>query len=115
MLWEAALYDKLEPLTHYTEAQIQAFTPDQLAALIGPDGTWITAGVLFIACLILVPVLFTYKACFFPGPGADGIPDPADNRGIRQQRPLVQILTRCGRPGPFFPFLFGRDPPVPTT
>jgi hypothetical protein len=65
ILWEAALYDRLEPLTHYTEAQIQAFTPDQLISLIGPDGTWITAGVLFIACLILVPVLFTYKACFF--------------------------------------------------
>jgi len=65
ILWEAVLYDRLEPLTHYTEAQIQAFTPDQLVAIIGPDGTWITALVLFIACLILVPVLFTFKACFF--------------------------------------------------
>jgi hypothetical protein len=65
ILWEAVLYDRLEPLTHYTEAQIQAFTPDQLIAIIGPDGTWITALVLFIACLILVPVLFTFKACFF--------------------------------------------------
>jgi len=65
VIWEAALYDKLEPLTHYTEAQIQAFTPDQLVALIGPNGAWITAGVLFIGCLILVPILVTYKACFF--------------------------------------------------
>jgi hypothetical protein len=79
MLWEAALYDKLEPLTHYTEAQIQAFTPDQLAALIGPGGAWITAGVLFIACLILVPVLFTYKACFF--------------RALLKSAPTVQQIT----------------------
>ena len=74
ILWEAVLYDKLEPLTHYTEAQIQAFTPDQLVALIGPDGTWITALVLFIACLVLVPVLFTYKACFFKSLAQTGIP-----------------------------------------
>jgi hypothetical protein len=74
IVWEAALYDRLEPLTHYTEAQIQAFTPDQLIALIGPDGAWITAGVLFIAFLILVPVLFTYKACFFRTLSQSGTP-----------------------------------------
>lgn len=74
VLWEAALYDKLEPLTHYTEAQIQAFTPDQIIAMIGPDGMWITAGMLFIACLILVPVLFTYKACFFKTLAQTGVP-----------------------------------------
>jgi len=74
IFWEAALYDRLEPLTHYTEAQIQDFTPDQLLALIGPGGTWITAGVLFIACLILIPVLFAYKACFFRYLAQNGIP-----------------------------------------
>ena len=74
IFWEAALYDRLEPLSHYTEAQIQAFTPDQLLALIGPGGIWITAGVLFIACLILVPVLFAYKACFFRYLARNGVP-----------------------------------------
>ena len=74
ILWETALYNRLEPLTHYTEAQIQSFTPDQLVPDCGPDGTWITALVLFIACLILVPVLFTYKACFFKTLAQTGSP-----------------------------------------
>jgi len=65
MVWEGTLYDKLEPLTQYNETQIQSFTPDQLVAMIGPDGMWITAVVLFIGFFVLVPVLYTYKACFF--------------------------------------------------
>ena len=65
VIWEAFLYDKLEPVTHYSEAQLQAFTPDQLLAIIGTDGIWITAAVLFVAGLVLVPILFSYKACFF--------------------------------------------------
>jgi len=65
VVWEAFLYDKLEPVTHYSEVQLQAFTPDQLLAMIGTQGVWITAGILFIAGLVLIPILFSYKACFF--------------------------------------------------
>jgi hypothetical protein len=65
MIWEAFLFDKLEPLTRYTEAQIQAITPDQMMALLGGDSVGITAAVLFIAGLLLVPVLSSYKACIF--------------------------------------------------
>jgi hypothetical protein len=65
MVWEGMLYDKLEPLTQYNETQIQSFTPDQLVAMIGPDGMWITAIVLFIGLFVLIPILYTYKACFF--------------------------------------------------
>jgi hypothetical protein len=65
VIWEALLYDKLEPVTHYSEAQLQAFTPDKLLAIIGTDGIWITAGILFIAGLVLIPIVFSYKACFF--------------------------------------------------
>jgi hypothetical protein len=65
IIWEALLYDKLEPLTRYTEEQIMAFTPDQLLAMIGNDGIWITAGVLFLAGFILIPLLMTYKASMF--------------------------------------------------
>nr|WP_321351969.1 hypothetical protein [uncultured Methanoregula sp.] len=65
MVWEAFLYDKLEPLTKYTEAQIQAITPDQMLAILGKDSMGITAAVLFIAGLVLVPILFSYKACVF--------------------------------------------------
>jgi len=65
VIWEALLYSKLEPITRYTEAQLQAFTPEQLLALIGTDGIWVTALILFIAGLVLTPVFFSYKACFF--------------------------------------------------
>jgi hypothetical protein len=74
MVWEVALYDKLEPLTHYTEAQFETFTPGQLLAMIGQDGIWITAGVLLLAGILLVPVLYTYKVCFFRSLSHQGIP-----------------------------------------
>jgi hypothetical protein len=65
IVWEAILYDKLKPIMDFTDAQREAFTPDQLFALIGQDGIWITAIVLFFGVLILLPLLFSYKACFF--------------------------------------------------
>jgi hypothetical protein len=65
IIWEAFLYDKLEPITRYNETQLQTLTPDQLIALVGPEGTWITAIILFIGVFLLLPLLFTYKACFF--------------------------------------------------
>ena len=65
MVWEAFLFDKLEPLSRYNETQIQAITPDQMLAIIGPSGVWVTAGVLFLAGVLLVPVLISYKACFY--------------------------------------------------
>lgn len=63
--WEALLFDKLEPITRYTEEQLMAFTPDQLLAMIGNDGTWVTAGALFLAGLLLIPLLTSFKACIF--------------------------------------------------
>ncbi|MEI7856873.1 MAG: hypothetical protein WCH85_05140 [Methanomicrobiales archaeon] len=65
IVWEAALYDKLEPLTRFNETQIAAFTPDQLVGMIGAEGTVITAICLFFGILVLLPIISTYKACFF--------------------------------------------------
>ncbi|AGB02322.1 DUF7847 domain-containing protein [Methanoregula formicica] len=65
IVWEALLFDKLEPLTHYTEEQLKTFTPDQLLTMIGSDGTWVTAVVIFLAGLLLIPLLMSYKACTF--------------------------------------------------
>ena len=65
IVWEAILFDKLKPIMDFTDAQREAFTPDQLFAMIGQDGMWITAIILFIGVLILLPLLFSYKACFF--------------------------------------------------
>jgi hypothetical protein len=65
IVWEAALFDKLEPITRFNETQIAEFTPDQLTGMIGADGMLITAVCLFLGFLVLLPVLSTYKACFF--------------------------------------------------
>lgn len=65
IVWEAFLYDKLEPITRYNETQLQTFNPDQLITIIGPGGMWVTAIILFIAVFLLIPLLFSYKACVF--------------------------------------------------
>ncbi|MFA6333505.1 MAG: hypothetical protein WCX22_11165 [Methanoregula sp.] len=65
IVWEAALFTRLEPIMNYTQEQQMALTFDQLLALIGTDGIWVTAGVLFLTGLILIPLVTSYKACFF--------------------------------------------------
>ena len=65
VVWEAFLFDKLEPLTRYNETQLQAFTPEQLLAMTGPGGMWITAVIIFVALFLLIPIFYSYKACFF--------------------------------------------------
>jgi hypothetical protein len=65
IVWEALLFDKLKPIMDFTDAQREAFTPDQLLAIIGSDGMWITAVIVFVGILILLPLLFSYKACFY--------------------------------------------------
>jgi len=65
MVWELILFEKLKPVMDYTDAQREAFTPDQLVAMIGQDGIWVTAVILFIGVLLILPLLFSYKACFY--------------------------------------------------
>ena len=65
IVWEAILFDKLKPIMDFTDAERAAFTPDQLFAMIGQDGMRVTAIILFVGVLILLPILYSYKACFF--------------------------------------------------
>ena len=65
VIWEASLFAKLEPLMRYNATQLQSFGPEQLIAMIGPEGMWITALFLFIGMFLLLPILYCYKACFF--------------------------------------------------
>ena len=65
VIWEAFLFDKLEPIMRYNSTQLQSFGPEQLIAMIGPEGMWITALFLFIGMFLLLPILYCYKACFF--------------------------------------------------
>jgi len=63
--WEVILVDKLRPLMDFTDAQREAFTPEQLISMIGQGGLWVTAVIMFLGVLILLPLLSSYKACFF--------------------------------------------------
>jgi hypothetical protein len=65
IIWEGLLYEKLAPLAQYNETQFAAITPQQLITMIGPDGVWVTAAVIGIALLFIVPLLLAYKACFY--------------------------------------------------
>ena len=65
IVWEVMLFEKLEPIMEFTDAQREAFTPDQLLAMIGQDGIWVTALILFIGVLLLIPLLYSYKACVY--------------------------------------------------
>ena len=73
IVWEAILFDKLKPIMDFTDAQREAFTPDQLIAMIGQDGIWVTAIILFIGVFILLPLLFSYKACFYKKMASSGV------------------------------------------
>ena len=73
IVWEAILFDKLKPLMDFTDAQREAFTPDQLIAMIGQDGIWVTAIIIFIGVFILLPLLFSYKACFYKKMASRGV------------------------------------------
>ena len=65
IIWSAFLADQLEPITRYNETLIQSFTPDQFMGMIGQDGIWITALIIFCWVTLLITVLYTYKACFY--------------------------------------------------
>jgi hypothetical protein len=65
IVWEMILFDKLKPIMDFTDARREAFTPDQLITMIGTDGMWVTAVLVFIGVLILLPLVFSYKACFY--------------------------------------------------
>jgi hypothetical protein len=74
-IWEASLYDHLAPIMSYNETQLATLTPDQLTSLIGPGGMWVTSVILFFGIFLALPILYTYKACFFRK--LSGIPAPA--------------------------------------
>jgi hypothetical protein len=65
VVWTAALYDRVSPLATFNATQMQAFTVDQFNVLLGMDGLFITAFLLFIGLTILIAVITCFKACFF--------------------------------------------------
>lgn len=68
VIWEGVLFSKLEPILT-NETQFAELAPEQqmttLISMIGPDGIWVTAIVIFLSLVLLVPVLLAYKACVY--------------------------------------------------
>ena len=65
MIWTMMFFDKLTPLTTMNATEIQAVTPDYFTSLLGADGIIITSLIFAAGALVVVTVLYTYKACFF--------------------------------------------------
>lgn len=65
VIWSAFLADRLEPITKFNETQLQSLSPNQLTMMIGTDGIWITTVLIFCWVTILIPFIYTYKACFY--------------------------------------------------
>jgi hypothetical protein len=65
MIWTMTFYDKLTPLTTMNATEIQTITPEYFISLLGADGIIISSVIFAIGSLVLVTVLYTYKACFY--------------------------------------------------
>ncbi len=63
--WTALLAEKLEPLTRMSPDELQAMMPQDLLALIGTEGIWITAVVYAAVFALFSAFLYAYKASFF--------------------------------------------------
>lgn len=65
MIWTMMFFDKLTPLTTMNTTELQAVTPDYFTSMLGTDGIIMTSIIFAIGALVLLTVLYTYKACFY--------------------------------------------------
>ncbi|MDI6866457.1 hypothetical protein [Methanoculleus sp.] len=63
--WSALLVNKLEPLLTMSPAELQMLMPEDVLALIGTEGIWITAIIYAIVVALFSAFHYTYKASFF--------------------------------------------------
>lgn len=63
--WTGLLYDRLLPITTMTPTDVQALTAEQFNAMLGFEGIVITAVFLFVAIVVLFPILYAFKAVFY--------------------------------------------------
>jgi hypothetical protein len=63
--WTALLLEKLEPLTTMSPEELQMVMPEDLLALIGTEGIWVTAIVYAVMIVLFSVFLYAYKASFF--------------------------------------------------
>lgn len=63
--WSVLLVDRLEPLTRMSPGELQAVMPEDILALIGTEGIWITAAVYAVVIVLFSAFMYAYKASFF--------------------------------------------------
>jgi len=64
-LWTLLLMPKLEPMLGMSATEAQSLTAQELLALIGPEGIWITALLSLAYLTLMVTLLTAYKASLF--------------------------------------------------
>jgi hypothetical protein len=65
MIWTMMFFDKLTPLTMMNATEIQTVTPEYFTSLLGAGGIVISSIIFAAGALVLVTILYTYKACFY--------------------------------------------------
>ncbi len=79
VLWTAVLYDRISPLASLNGTEIQAFTLEQLNALLGVDGIIITFLFLVLAMAVSVSIIYGFKACLFRDLSEGPAEEPVQN------------------------------------
>jgi hypothetical protein len=64
-VWSALLAGQLEPLTTMTPEQLEMLMPEDILALLGTTGVWISAGIYATALALYVTILYPFKAIFY--------------------------------------------------
>ncbi len=75
--WTAIFAEKLEPLTRMSPTELQTVMPQDILALIGTEGIWISAVVYAVVIVLFSAFLYAYKASFFRSHAA-GVPQQVE-------------------------------------
>ena len=89
MIWTMMFFDKLTPLTTMNATEIQVVTPEYFTSLLGADGIIITSVIFAVGALVIVTVLYTYKACFYKVLSGTTQPVTTVQGEVRRKRALV--------------------------
>lgn len=81
MVWTMMFFDKLTPLTTMNATEIQTVTPESFISLLGAEGILISSIIFAAGALVLVTVLYTYKACFYKVLSGTTLPVAAVSQG----------------------------------
>lgn len=74
LAWTALLAEKLEPLTRMGPDELQTMMPQDILALIGTEGIWITAVIYAVVMVLFSAFLYAYKASFFHSHAGAAVP-----------------------------------------